>query len=517
MNTHDSGDKILDGKRSDASDSTLYGPPHSAAHAREHNEEMQTDTLISALRSMIENANSLHPSDASDMMEKEPSSDDRPTRAASPYKSSHLFIPRNARMTALPPQTLPALRHYFSAACLHRDVPALQHGLLQLTRVAMAAASAATDSAQVSPLRPAAGVCADTFVIAAREGWCEAMRLLWRALLLLYGRCGEREQHHVASEAEITTNDNMTSRSRMPVAGAEHVCVCGERCATFPCAETPSGRANVADALSEPAAASETPISPHEDSPVAAPGCAYLRGVRCLRCAASARTVLGRALVAACAGASSEAVQALLTARAPPDYKITDAAVVGGQDREDTGESTSGRAVAKLKSAPYEPDNFAFSPPLLVASARGSLGVVEALLAAGADVDARDGDGETALMRAVLHRRHSVAEALLRAGADVEATSAEGTSAVLLAVCGGDAEAVSRLLAARREAGASWRGGGGSLWHVGLGDRTLLMHASRGPRTEILRMLLENLRDDCEVMGSDSSAGSEKCSQRGGQ
>jgi ankyrin repeat protein len=78
----------------------------------------------------------------------------------------------------------------------------------------------------------------------------------------------------------------------------------------------------------------------------------------------------------------------------------------------------------------------------------GRVEVVEALLRAGATVDATDGAGVTALMRC--RHRPAVTRALLRAGADPNAATPAGRTPLGSATAGGDAEAVRLLL----EAGA---------------------------------------------------------------
>jgi ankyrin repeat protein len=72
--------------------------------------------------------------------------------------------------------------------------------------------------------------------------------------------------------------------------------------------------------------------------------------------------------------------------------------------------------------------------------------MVEALLALGADVNARNGADKTALILAVDNRRLDVVEILLKAGAEVDAQSADGSTAVMLALARRDPVAVSVLL-----------------------------------------------------------------------
>lgn len=77
--------------------------------------------------------------------------------------------------------------------------------------------------------------------------------------------------------------------------------------------------------------------------------------------------------------------------------------------------------------------------------------LVEALLAAGADVDARDAHGMTALHHAIGANRAAadgarVIEVLVRAGADVEAQGQYGWTPLLYAVERGEVEEVEALL-----------------------------------------------------------------------
>jgi uncharacterized protein len=83
----------------------------------------------------------------------------------------------------------------------------------------------------------------------------------------------------------------------------------------------------------------------------------------------------------------------------------------------------------------------------------GDAGAVRELLHFGADVDARDRYGQTALMLAAHAGHVAVVERLLAAGADMDVTAKYGLSALMLAVLAGHVE-VARLLA---RAGADLR------------------------------------------------------------
>lgn len=85
---------------------------------------------------------------------------------------------------------------------------------------------------------------------------------------------------------------------------------------------------------------------------------------------------------------------------------------------------------------------------LVRAAFGGDLPRVKALLAAGSDVNAKDGDGGTALMMASQKGRQEVVRALLEAKADVNARAGNGTTALILALKKGHQEIVQLLKSA---------------------------------------------------------------------
>jgi ankyrin repeat protein len=85
--------------------------------------------------------------------------------------------------------------------------------------------------------------------------------------------------------------------------------------------------------------------------------------------------------------------------------------------------------------------------PLQVASADGNLGMVTALIAAGADVNA-DIDGDTPLQVASEQGHLGVVAALTAAGADVNAEDVNGATALLWAYRRGHLDVVMALIAA---------------------------------------------------------------------
>ena len=89
---------------------------------------------------------------------------------------------------------------------------------------------------------------------------------------------------------------------------------------------------------------------------------------------------------------------------------------------------------------------------------RGDVQIVHDLLGRGADVDARDRYGQTALMLAAHAGHHEVVETLIAHRANLNITAKFGLSALMLALVAGHAE-VARVLA-KAGADLSLRGSG---------------------------------------------------------
>jgi ankyrin repeat protein len=94
------------------------------------------------------------------------------------------------------------------------------------------------------------------------------------------------------------------------------------------------------------------------------------------------------------------------------------------------------------------PDGADGMTPLLRAAKSGDSDNVRSLIAAGADVNAKDFKGETALMKAVLNAPVSTVVALIAAHADVSAKNKEGETALTYAVNCGCADCAKALIAA---------------------------------------------------------------------
>ena len=136
--------------------------------------------------------------------------------------------------------------------------------------------------------------------------------------------------------------------------------------------------------------------------------------------------------------------------------------------------------------------------PLHGAASMANLGALRELLRHGADVHARDGNGETALHRACwtplcFENKPGVIKALLDAGADVKAVDESGRQPLhLLAGAENDAwdEETIRICTAGAEASAAYLAAAGAdLDAADAGGRTPLMNALENPVSPVLRAL----------------------------
>ena len=126
----------------------------------------------------------------------------------------------------------------------------------------------------------------------------------------------------------------------------------------------------------------------------------------------------------------------------------------------------------------------AAQPPLVEAIRQGDLAVARALLDQGADVNAPEVDGTTALHWAAHLDDIEAAGRLLRAGADVSAANRYGVTPISLAATNGGGAMIERLLAAGANANASLPEG-----------ETVLMTAARTGAVEAVRVLLDRGAD----------------------
>ena len=140
---------------------------------------------------------------------------------------------------------------------------------------------------------------------------------------------------------------------------------------------------------------------------------------------------------------------------------------------------TSGYVVCRdLERAPQREEQFSILPPTETASLpeaealpapggeaealfkavrRGDLSVVQSMLAAGADVNAKTPAGNTPLISAAFHGQTAVVHALLAAGAQVNQTSNDGSSALMAASYHSRTDAIRALVEAGADVNASNR------------------------------------------------------------
>lgn len=100
---------------------------------------------------------------------------------------------------------------------------------------------------------------------------------------------------------------------------------------------------------------------------------------------------------------------------------------------------------------------------LLAAASSGNLAEVGQLIAAGADLEQRDGQGQTALLRAVAGNHVAVAKALLAAGASLNAQAANQDTPWLLAGASGRSEIIAAMLPLKPDLSLRNRYGGDAL------------------------------------------------------
>jgi len=145
--------------------------------------------------------------------------------------------------------------------------------------------------------------------------------------------------------------------------------------------------------------------------------------------------------------AAACALSAALSAQVPDFTPQTP--LIGALLHNDAAEA---KRLLDLGADPNEGHFFGLSPVLL-AITRQDIDLVRLMAARGADLDARDRSGSTALMWAALNETGDarLVEELLRLGADPLATNQAGETALVWALRRGDTPAVSAL----RKAGAS--------------------------------------------------------------
>jgi hypothetical protein len=134
---------------------------------------------------------------------------------------------------------------------------------------------------------------------------------------------------------------------------------------------------------------------------------------------------------------------------------------------------------------------------LVAAAKSGDVALVEKLLAEGANVNARNKSGETALMKAAWHGHTETVQFLLEKGTNIHATDKDGWTALMFAAGKGHTETVKLLLEK-----------GTNIHATEKDDWTALMLAAGNGHTETVKLLLEkcadvNARDSNEEKNED--------------
>ena len=140
---------------------------------------------------------------------------------------------------------------------------------------------------------------------------------------------------------------------------------------------------------------------------------------------------------------------------------------------------------------------------LMLAAQGGHEAVAQLLLQHSADVAAARNDGATALMYAALGGHEAVAQLLLQHGADVAAASNNGFTALMLAAQGGH-EAVAQLLL---QHGADVAAASNDGW-------TALMFAAKGGHVAVAQLLLQHGADVAAAQDDGDTA--LMCAAKGG-
>ena len=185
-------------------------------------------------------------------------------------------------------------------------------------------------------------------------------------------------------------------------------------------------------------------------------------------------------LSSACVNGNGALVKLLLAAGADAN-----AASGGGELR------VPSRSFAFLRDADANAASGGGETVLMTAARSGSLEALQALLAAGAAVDATERNGQTALMWAAAEGHAPVVEALLAAGADFRRTLDSGFSPMFFAVREGRAAVVRALLRAGIDVNEPLRRKGRPKYQFANSGMSPLLLAIENGHFELAAALLE--------------------------
>lgn len=116
-------------------------------------------------------------------------------------------------------------------------------------------------------------------------------------------------------------------------------------------------------------------------------------------------------------------------------------------------QALSAQTAQWLTDAGFNPPSAAsvlggFTTPLMLAARQGNLAVVQELIAAGADLEAADGDGNTALWAAAYGEYMPVVQALITAGCKINHQNPDGATVLIYASSAGKTAVVDALIKA---------------------------------------------------------------------
>lgn len=132
---------------------------------------------------------------------------------------------------------------------------------------------------------------------------------------------------------------------------------------------------------------------------------------------------------------------------------------------------------------------------LIAAAERGYSDIVDILLAAGADLNAADENGRSALLRSIMAGRLSMAQKLIEVGADVTLRSRADTTALMAAAYRGNT-GLYRLIVSK----------GGLEKDANRYGETMLMYAAMGGSCELIRHLAAQGADIAAQTGNKHTA-----------